>query len=105
MKYDAFEMKDLAFGIGDTLYNMLCGECLDKLYDIGTKAVKASRFVIMINYDDNTECGDWMFTIDISNSTQSLYTLGFEFETLDEAISFLEGIELGATLKEKGLII
>lgn len=103
MKNSECEMRDLAFGIGDNLYNMLCDDCIDHLYEIGVRAVKASGFVISIEYDDNTENGEWMFVVDVSNSTQALHTLAFAYETLDAAMAFIEGVEMGATLKDRGL--
>lgn len=77
---------NLRFGIGDRLYSSICEDCRKNLYDIGLAAVKTCNKEIIINIDEYSEG----FSIDMF--ANEIHAYGWTFETLDECIAFLTGI-------------
>lgn len=77
---------DLRFGIGDRLYQTLSKDGIDNLYNIGLAAVKACDKIITIDIDEYSDG----FVIDMFANNIESY--GWTFETLDECIALLTGI-------------
>lgn len=77
---------DLRFGIGDRLYQTLCRDCLDNLWNVGMAAVKACNKEIVIDIDEYSDG----FVIDMF--ANEVHSYGWTFETLDECIALLTGM-------------
>lgn len=83
---------NLAFGIGDELYNAICDDCRKNLYDMGLEAVKALNKTIAIELEDD------MFVIDVY--IDDLHSSGYEFEDFESAFAFITGLAVANRLKD-----
>ena len=77
---------NLGFGIGDRLYNSICEDCRNNLYNIGLAAVKTCNRSITIDIDEYS--GDFIVEI----FANDMHSYCWTFDTLYECIALLTGI-------------